>query len=146
MQFKNLISKLLKAEPLNPLESAELERFDPDALLAETETLRSECERLRKSECAMLREKKIRNLAEKSGCLDPGYLDYRAERDSIDIDDPAAVQTFLQEFAAENPRCFRARIQPGSGGAEPAKPPKPASNGNDRIGEIISSLDAAPDA
>ncbi len=173
MKMKDLIRRALAGDPLNALERAELERFDPDAAGNELENVRKKLEAaenaklsaeelLQKKLDAASRERdefksdrdrlhrniRIREIADRSGCRDAGYLDYLAGRAGIDLDDEEAVRGFVAGMEEENPRCFNAGVHPGGGAGTPGKAPENPSPepGGDRIGRIIESLDNAPEA
>lgn len=167
MKLKELIIKALNGGELNALERAELENFDPDALKSQLDELEraklsreeglqrdldaanAERETLRRERDGLLRRNRIAELAADSGCTDPDYLDYLADKAELALDDAEAVKKFLDRTERENPHCFRSRLKPGTGAPAPA----PAAGSGvsvrptpDRIGEIMEALGAAPDA
>lgn len=138
MSCKELIQRLLKGETLQtPEEISELENFDPDALQSELADLKS-------CHARLVRNEKIRRIAENSGCIDADYLDFRAEKAGIDLDDQVAVKSFVAQVVSTNPGCFKARIQPG--GCKPQTPPAGEKNSSpDRITQLINFLNNAPE-
>ena len=165
MKLKELISKALAGTELNALERAELENFDPDTLKArldeveraklsreealqrDLEEAESERESLRKERDLLVRRSRIDALAAGSGCTDPEFLDFLAQKSGLELDDDAAVKAFLERTERENPHCFRSRLRPGTGA--PAAPDgevsRPDSSAPDRIGAIVEALGAAPE-
>ncbi len=164
MKLKELIARALRREELNALERAELENFDPDALrekldelersrLSREEALQrdleaaaAEREQLRAERDGLLRKNRIAAIAADCGCTDPEYLDFLAGRQTVDINDPAAVAKFVARTERDSPHCFRSRLRPGSG--TPATSAAGAGNEAvpDRIGAIAAALGTAPDA
>lgn len=97
------------------------------------------------------RRRLLEQVCRETGCTDPDYLEFRAGRQGVDIEDAAALKDFAGRLASSAPGCFSARIIPGSsaGSAPPdasaAGVPAEAFSG-DRIGRIALSVSAAPDA
>lgn len=172
MNLKEALDTLLAGNEL-PAESREmLARFDPEALREELSSLRGKLEEqenaklsaeelLRKQLDAALSEKEtllkqqqslernvmIRDLAARSGCDDPDYLDYLARKEEIDLKDPAVTEKFLARTMERCPNLFRASLHPGSGPAgekEGSLFPVSAPCDGDRIGRILHSLESAP--
>ena len=177
MQLKPLIDKILQKEELCSEEKIALENFDPDTLISRCEELKSrlddaenrhltreerlqkELESLKNIHAALendhqelLRRHRIEKIAESGGCTDTEYLDFRARRAGIDLENRAQVESFMEEIFRTSPGCFRARIHPGSNsGFDCALPGtgQPAAvhghGGNDRIGRIVDFLGNVPD-
>ncbi len=151
MDLKKSISKLLKSEPLNALEKAELENFDfsrisgeaMDKLQRERDSLFQELETLRK-------RNRMEKLCAQLHCTDPDYLEFCARRSNIDTGDDEAMRRFAGELAAVSPGCFTAHIVPGSSaGSSPDSPPGACGRETspcDRIGSIAVSISEAPEA
>ena len=139
MIVKDLIKRALNGDTLSMSERAELESFDPDALLNELsntrgllETLENEklshSERLQKEldslklehdklsgiHQELQRQYRIEKLAEKFGCTDAGYFDFLTRKNNIDLNNTEAVAEFASELAKTSPGCFQARITPGA--------------------------------
>ena len=139
MIVKDLIKRALAGDVLNASEKAELENFDPDALLNELnstrgllETLENEklshSERLQKEldslkmehdklngiHRELQRQYRIEKFADEFGCTDAGYFDFLTRKNNIDLDNREAVAEFARELAKNSPGCFQARITPGS--------------------------------
>ncbi|MBO5667972.1 MAG: hypothetical protein J6S43_02490 [Lentisphaeria bacterium] len=120
---------------------------DPAVRLAELEkdygTLQEKYEQLHKQSI-------LEKISMETGCTDPGYLEYRAGRQGIDLGDPAAVRAFARELSAHSPGCFRARITPGSSaGSSVTNPPSGGQDEGicgDRIGLIARCIGDAPEA
>lgn len=177
MQLKPLIDKVLHHEELDSEEKIALENFDPDTLIARCEELKcrlddAENSRLTREERLqkelndlknihaalendhqeLRRRNRIEKLAEAGGCLDAEYLDFCARRAGVDLENPAQVETFMEEISRTSPGCFRARIHPGSSagcdGALSGAGQGAAVHGHggsDRIGRIVESLGNVPD-
>lgn len=151
MNLKNLIAKILRAEPLNALEKAELENLDCDKFSEEKlADLRREKDSLQQELEALRRRQHMEKLCAQLHCTDPDYLEFRARQSRIDPGDEAAMREFAAELARHSPGCFTAPIAPGSSaGTPPAS--APASGGTegypcDRIGALAASIGEAPDA
>lgn len=173
MNLKDAINALLAGEEIPPAARQMLSEFDPESLNSELSAMRN---RLEEQENAQLtaeellkkqlsealsqrdaiekrhhlleRRNRIRELAAESGCEDPEYLDFLAEKAGVDLEDSCAAAEFIDRAAKNSPHCFRAPLNPGSGsgiiGTIPHLPETP--DGNDRIGRIVRSLGSAPDA
>ncbi|MBE6364161.1 MAG: hypothetical protein E7053_00245 [Lentisphaerae bacterium] len=111
------------------------------------------------NEYALLNQKyealQKRNILEKvcfeSGCTDPDYLQFCAERQGVNLEDAEALRQFAGEFSASAPGCFHARIIPGSSAGMVKSAPSSAGTAEevpagDRIALIALSIDNAPDA
>ena len=173
MNLKDAIRALLAGEEIPAPLRQQLSGLDPESLNEELSTLRRQLEEqenaklsaeelLKKQLSAALSERDalltrhkalerrdlIRKLAEKSGCEDPEYLDFLAERQGVDLEDEEAASAFLAEAAKQSPHCFRASVNPGSGAAAPALPggalPEDGSR-EDRIGRLVRQLSSAPE-
>lgn len=145
MNYTSSIRKLLAGETLNALERAELENFDADALCSERDTALAERDQARGEQQQLQREKQLSAIAGKYQCREVDFLDFLARKNNLDLSDEPACEKFMAQMLRDNPRCFHARIQPGTGEI-------PASAGNtvvsaaeplDRISRIAASLDAA---
>ena len=171
---RELIAVLLGGGRLNALESAELAAFDPDSLRAELEAAKqrlkehekakmsseealrhdlaetaAERDALRRDCDALRRRQRIAEIAVRSGCEEPDYLDFLAGRAGIDLDDAGAVAGFLAEAEKTNPHCFRTSLRPGGGSGLPTEETNgagftPAPN-TDRLSRLISDLGGAPE-
>ena len=166
MSVKNIIAKLLDNQPVNALERAELEQFDPDKLAGELESLRSraaEAEReklgekerleldiknisaerdnLKKSHDRLLRNQLIRELAGKNRFPDADYLDYLAAKENVDLTDAQACAAFIEKMRQEKPDSFEVTLKSGSGSGILPSHPGTAPVSGDRIGDIISKLE-----
>lgn len=82
----------------NQLATLEKERDEAKASLAKSE-----------------RTSKISTLAQKHGFSDAEYLDYLAGSKSIDLDDEAAVNSFIKELSASSPQHFQSKARSGGG-------------------------------
>jgi len=171
MKLKELIARALRREELNALERAELEAFDPDSLQAKLDELEraklsreealqrdldaavSERETLRGERDRLVRRERLAAIAARYGCLDPEYLDFRAGRENVALDDERAVGDFVARMAKESPHCFATLLKPGAGvsaAAAAAAPNGGAPSGRkdlpDRICGIVEALNAAPES
>ena len=171
MNLKEAIDALLSGREITPDAREQLSRFDPESLREELSTLRSQLEEqenaklsaeelLKKQLSTALSEKEalqpkhdllerstqIRRLADETGCEDPDYLDFLAQKQHVDLKDTHAVGEFLTRTLQSRPYCFRASLHPGSGSGTPAgSDPRPlADSGDDRISRILCRLDSAP--
>ncbi len=95
-----------------------------------------------------------RNILEKvcfeSGCTDPGYLQFCAERKGVNLEDTEALRHFAGELAVSAPGVFSARIIPGSSAGSVKLSTSPSGIAEeafpgDRIALIALSIDNAPD-
>lgn len=177
MQLKPLIDRMLQNEELGSAEKLALEKFDPDTLISQYEELKSRLEdaenqhltreeRLQKEldslksihsaleneHQELQRKHRIEKIAENGGCIDPEYLDFRARRAGIDLENNSQVELFMEEVSRTSPGCFRARIHPGSsaGFDDTASRSENAASGcgpgsSDRIGRIVETLGNVPD-
>lgn len=171
MNLKEALDTLLSGGEIPTDAREQLSGFDPESLREELSTLRSQLEEqenaklsaeelLKKQLSTALSEKealqqkhdllerttRIRRLADETGCEDPDYLDYLAQKQHVDLKDTRAVEEFLSRTLQSRPYCFRASLHPGSGSGAPAGAvPRtaPAPDG-DRISRILSCLDSAP--
>lgn len=167
MSVKSIIAKLLDNQPLNVLERAELEQFDPDKITGELEELRSraaeaereklgekerleldiknisaERDQLKISHDRLLRNQQVRELAGKSRFTDADYLDYLAARENVDLADEQACADFIEKMRQEKPGSFEATLKSGSGsGAVSVSQSTAVTANHDRIGNIISKLE-----
>ena len=113
--------------------------------------LRREYADLQEKFGTLRRRRLLEQVCRETGCTDPDYLEFRAGRQAVDLEDAAALKDFAGRLAASAPGCFSARIIPGSsaGATAPAASadgvPAEAFSG-DRIGKIALSVSAAPDA
>ena len=172
MNLKDAIRALLAGEDIPAPLRQQLSGLDPESLNEELSTLRRQLEEqenaklsaeelLKKQLSAALSERDalltrhkalerrdlIRKLAEKSGCEDPEYLDFLAERQKVDLEDEQAASAFLAEAARQSPHCFRASVNPGSGAAAPTLPGGTVPEDEfreDRIGKLVRQLNSAP--
>ena len=172
MNLKEALDTLLAGGELTPESREMLARFDPEALREELSNLKSQLEEqenaklsaeelLRKQLESALSEKEtllkqqqtlersvmIRQMADRSGCEDPDYLDYLACKEEVDLNDPDLRESFLARTMERCPNFFRTSLHPGSGSAwsrVPAALP-PSGEGCDRISRILHSLDSAPE-
>lgn len=151
MDLKKLIGKLLESDSLNPLERAELEGFDCESLSPENlDRLRREHAAIKEELTGLRRRAALEKLCAELHCTDPDYLEYRARREQVDMNDPEAVRRFAAGLEKTSPGCFQAHIVPGSSAGTPADDPGTSGGeGNfpgDRIGELAASIGDAPDA
>lgn len=173
MNLKEALDALLSGREIPPDARELLAGFDPESLREELSTLRSQLEEqenaklsaeelLKKQLTAALSEKEalqlkhdllerstqIRRLADESGCEDPDYLDFLAQKQNVDLHDDHAVEEFLSRTVQSRPYCFRTSLHPGSGSGTPAEymPHTVSDPGDDRIARILSRLDSAPAA
>lgn len=174
MLFTPLMAKIVDQKPLSPEEIALLREFDPDALqqelaeksgklqtlenerLSREELLQKELEELRSTHSALQndfqelqRRQKIEALAGHYGCTDPEYLDFRARRAGIDLNDEAASTSFVEEIARTSPGCFKARIKSGSSELQQDFPETAGNDfagfaGADRISRITGIISGIP--
>ena len=156
MNLKEALDALLSGREIPPDSREQLSGFDPEALREELSTLRSQLEEqenaklsaeelLKKQLSAALSEKeelrqkhdllerstRIRRLADETGCEDPDYLDFLAQKQQVDLTDSSAVGEFLSRTLESRPYCFRASLRPGSGSGTSPELPKgysPVSN------------------
>lgn len=173
MNLKDAIGALLAGEEIPAPLRQQLSGLDPESLNEELSALRrkleeqenaklsaeellqkqlnaalSERDALLSRHKALERRDLIRKLAEKSGCEDPEYLDFLAERRKVDLENEEAASAFLAEAARQSPHCFRASVNPGSGTAAPALPGGSAPEDEfreDRIGKLVRRLNSAPE-
>lgn len=166
MSVKNIILKLLDNQPVNVLERAELEQFDPEKLVSELDELRSrvaeaereklsekeqleldirsvtlERDQLRESRDRLLRSQMVRELAGKHRFSDPDYLDYLAAKESVDLNDPEACSDFIERMRLAKPESFETTLKSGSGSGISSAVKSAAPADGDRIGKIISELE-----
>lgn len=166
MQLKPLIDKILDHSSLTDDERSALQQFDPDLMLRELaesrsrieaveneklsheerlqkelELIRNEHALLQNDHAALQRRCKIEKLSDRFGCVDPDYLDFRASRSNVDLDDENAVNEFAEKLARTAPNFFKARINPGSDIPVTLAGHSEASEfTGDRIGRITVSL------
>ncbi|MGE4301094.1 MAG: hypothetical protein AB7F40_05765 [Victivallaceae bacterium] len=122
---------------------------------AELAALRSSEERLRTELSARDRREKVAALARDRHFCDPEYLDYLAQKSTVDLSDSAAVDAFIAGLASAAPRFFTVPLASGAGGdSEPSTPadgvsPAPAGGtgpGAPRnVSEIARLLEFAPE-
>ena len=162
MSVKNIILKLLDNQPVNVLERAELEQFDPEKLVSELDELRSrvaeaerekeqleldirsvtlERDQLRESRDRLLRSQMVRELAGKHRFSDPDYLDYLAAKESVDLNNPEACSDFIERMRLAKPESFETTLKSGSGSGISSAVKSAAPADGDRIGKIISELE-----
>ncbi|MBR2373966.1 MAG: hypothetical protein IKA87_07025 [Lentisphaeria bacterium] len=172
MNLKDAINALLTGGSIPDVLRQQLAELDPESLITELNGLRtqldeqenakltaeellkkqlaealSERDDLQKRHRLLERHNRIRELAEQSGCEDPEYLDFLAERQGVDLEDSGAAAEFIDRAARRSPHCFRTALNPGSGSGITGSiiPHLPEnSDGSDRIGRIIRSLGSAP--
>lgn len=172
MNLKEALDTLLAGGELTPESREMLARFDPEALREELSTLKSQLEEqenaklsaeelLRKQLESALSEKEtllkqqqtlernamIRQMADRTGCEDPDYLDYLARKEEVDLNDPALRESFLARTMERCPNFFRTSLHPGSGsaGGRDLAQLSPSGERCDRISRILHSLDSAPE-
>jgi len=150
MKLKPLIEKILRSEALESAEAELLANFDPDALENELSDARNRVAELESAHNELCRRQQIEKLSNEIGCTDPDYLDYRAGRAGVDLNDPEAVKNFAGEIARSSPGCFRARIAPGSSAgtvqSSGERKNSAAYTANyDRIGYITEQLRDVPE-
>ena len=155
--MKKIIQKILNSEPLNALEKAELENFDPEAASVKTASLQQQLDSVKQENTllsgklqSLQKERHLEKISRESGCCDPDYLLFKAEQQGIDTLDPEAMREFAHTLAKNSPGAFRASIVPGSSAGlcsdrtETNFPSDPLPG--DRIGNIVLSINSAPDA
>ena len=150
MKLKPLIDKILRSETLNSEEAELLAAFDPDALENELSDTRNKVAELENAHNELCRRQQIEKISAEIGCTDPDYLDYRASRAGLDLNDTEAVKNFADEISRNSPGCFRARIAPGSSAgtvhATEQKDHTVSTGTNfDRIGYITEQLRDVPE-
>ena len=173
MNIKYLIKRALNGENLEPEERIELENFDPDTLLNELCSTRSQLEsleneklshserlqkeldllkqehsRLNATHQELQRQYRIEKISAEIGCTDAGYFDFLARKNNIDLEARDAVMEFASGLAKNSPGCFQARITPGSSAVLPenyrSEAPADANfTAPDRISRIMDSLNSA---
>ena len=145
-KFNQLIQKILSGGTLNALERAELENFDADSLISERDSLSRERDQLKLEHSSLKRGQKLQDIAKKFNCSDPGFLDYLASKNALDLDDDNAVASFVGNMQKSSPHCFYSTVKSGGGSAETVPSSSAADTcGNDRIGRIAASLAHAPE-
>ena len=155
--MKKIIQKILNSEPLNALEKAELENFDPGSAAETAASLQQQLESARQENALLSgqlqnlhKERSLEKISLESGCCDPDYLLFKAEQQGIDTLNPEAMREFALSLAKNSPGAFRASIVPGSSAGlcndrtENKIQPDPIPG--DRIGNIVLSINSAPDA
>ena len=150
MKLKPLIDKILRSETLDSAEADILADFDPDALTNELSDARSKIAELESAHNELCRRQQIEKISAEIGCTDPDYLDYRACRAGLDLNDTEAVKNFADEISRNSPGCFRARIVPGSSAgtvhtAEQKNHTVSENTNFDRIGYITEQLRDVPE-
>ena len=173
MNIKFLIKRAINGENLEPEERAELENFDPDSLISELGSARSQLELLENEKLShserlqkeldvlkqehsklntvhqeLQRQYRIEKISEEIGCTDSGYFDFLARKNGIDLEDKNAVMEFASGLAKSSPGCFQARITPGSSAVltENYRSETASDAGftaPDRISRIMDSLNSA---
>jgi len=173
MSIRDVIAKVRQGTPLNALESAELEAFDPDALqerlrraesqLEAAENSRLSSEDLLKKQLAeavaqrdaarsehqtFLRKRQLGELAREQGFTDPEYLDYLSGKDHLDLNDPDAVSGFFSRLRERMPSGFLAPLKSGSAGTPGGNATGSAAASDaaadDPIGILAGKIAAAP--
>ena len=171
MKIKHLIDKLRRGEPLNALETAELDGFDPEALRTKLEELRSQLEAAENAKLSdgeklqkelsravaerdaavaahrkLKRSGQVERLAAEAGFGDAAYLNYLAGESGVDLDDPAASAAFIAGLRDRMPGFFAARVRPGGGpvaggSSTPALPAESAPRGGTFADRLGGLLD-----
>ena len=174
MNLKDAIGALLAGEKIPDTLRQQLSGLDPESLNEELNTLRrrleeqenaklsteellkkqlsealSERDALQTRHRALERRNLIRALADRSGCEDPEYLDFLAERQHVDLENEEAAAAFLERAAKSSPHCFRTSLNPGSGSGVPAGHVLPADDRGghipgDRISRLVRQLNSVP--
>lgn len=151
MDLKTIIGKILKSEPLNALEKAELENLDCDLVSGKAMAdLQQEYSALQQELASIRHHSRMEKLCGQFHCTDPDYLEFCARKNNVDINDDDAMRSFAAELARNSPGCFQAHIVPGSNaGNNPVPQPEAGGCGMfpcDRISHIVESICDAPEA
>ncbi len=113
--------------------------------------LENEYARLQQKYAALSQRNILEKVCFESGCTDPGYLQFCAERKGVNLEDAEALRHFAGELAVSSPGCFNARINPGSSAGVVKSSTSPSgiaeeALSGDRIALIALSIGNAPDA
>ena len=166
-KYSDLIAKAAKGK-LEAAECAELTRLAEQhanleklAALPETERLNAELDRLRtelaasrnERECAvkelalMNRKSKVAKVAAEHNFTDPDYLDFLAAKRELALDDPEAIQLFMEELTQSAPKLFRVELVSGAGGGcdNGIFAPAAVATSAPPVKDIARLLESAPD-
>lgn len=151
MDLKTIINKVKNSEPLNALETAELENLEQHRISGEALAQLQRAYDSVNGELAELRRRnRMEKLCAQLHCTDPDYLDFCARRENIDTGDDEAMRRFAEELVKRSPGCFQAAIVPGSSaGNTTADLPDAGGRAalpGDRIGNLAHCISEAPDA
>ncbi len=170
MSIDLVLGKIFAGENLDEADWETLKSGDPDAWQSgisawqsrrsagknpEAESLHrqlqqalSERDDWQKKFATLRRDHRIAEIARTSGCEEVEYLDFLARKSEIDLDDPAAVETFLAQLRESHPGCFASQLKSGGGSglADPAGtlPPESGDAPRHQLDYLIQSLGRVP--